>query len=61
MENSKSAKGMMIDAATVAEAGYKALKRGKVITVPGIKGKPLVILTRIAPRNLLTKLMRAMA
>jgi short-subunit dehydrogenase len=61
VENSKSAKGMMIDAATAAEAGYKALKRGKAITVPGIKGKPLVILTRIAPRNLLMKVMRAMA
>ena len=61
VENSKSAKGMMIDAATAAEAGYKALKRGKVIIVPGMKGKPLVILTRIAPRNLTTKMMRSMA
>ena len=62
VENSKSAKGMMIDAATVAEAGYKALKRGKVTATPGLmKGKLLVILTRIAPRNALTKIMRSAA
>jgi short-subunit dehydrogenase len=61
VENSKSAKGIMIDAATAAKAGYIALKKGKVITVPGIKGGALLILVRIAPRNLITKFMRAMA
>jgi len=60
MENSKTAKGIMMDAATVAEAGYIALKKGKVIATPGLKGKSLAILARIAPRNMLTKMMRAM-
>ncbi len=60
MEKSKSAKGKMMDAATVAEAGYAALKKGKVIVSPGLKNKSLPILVRITPRNLLTKMMRAM-
>ena len=61
VENSKSAKGIMIDAATAAKAGYMALKKGRVITVPGIKGRALLIFARILSRNLLTKTMRAMA
>jgi len=61
MENSKTAKGIMMDAATVAKAGYIALKKGKVMAIPGLKGKSLPILVRITPRNLLTKMMRSMA
>ncbi len=62
MGNSKTAKGKLMDAATVAEVGYKALKRGKVTATPGLmKGKLLVILTRITPRNALTKMMRSTA
>jgi len=61
MENSKTAKGKLMDATTVAEVGYKALKREKVTATPGLmKGKSLVILARIAPRNALTKMMRSM-
>ena len=61
MEISKLAKGKMMNAAKVAEVGYKALKKEKVIATPGLKGKSLAILVRIAPRNMLTKMMRAMA
>ena len=61
VENSKTAKGIMLDAATVAEVGYKALKKGKVMVTLGLKGKGLAIVVRIAPRNMLTKMMRAMA
>jgi len=60
MEKSKTAKGKMMDAATVAEAGYIALKKGKVIATPGLKGKLLAISVRIAPKNMLTKMMRSM-
>ncbi len=61
VENSKTAKGIMLDVATVAEAGYIALKKGKVMVTLGLKGRALAILVRIAPRNLITKIMRAMA
>jgi short-subunit dehydrogenase len=60
VENSKTAKWAMMDAATVAKAGYMALKKGKVNATPGIKGKLLGILTRIVPRNALTKMMKSM-
>ncbi|MFC1592557.1 SDR family NAD(P)-dependent oxidoreductase [Candidatus Omnitrophota bacterium] len=60
MGKSKSAKGKMMDAATVAEAGYVALKKGEVMATPGLTGKSLLILARITPRNLLTKMMRSM-
>jgi short-subunit dehydrogenase len=60
VENSKTAKWAMMDAATVAQAGYMALKKGKVTTVPGVKGRLLVLLTRIAPRSALIKLMKSM-
>jgi short-subunit dehydrogenase len=59
---SKTAGGIMIDAATVARAGYIALKKGEVSVTPGlIKGKSLMVFARILPRNLLTRIMRAMA
>ena len=59
---SKTAGGKMMDAVTVARAGYTALKRGEISVTPGfIKGKLLMVFARILPRNLLTKIMRAMA
>ena len=60
MENSKLVKGKMMDAATVAEAGYIALKKGKVIVIPGLKSKSLPILIRITPRSVLIKIARSM-
>jgi short-subunit dehydrogenase len=60
MGNSKSSRGKMLDATTVAEVGYKAFKTGKVMVVPSLKGKSLLTLTRITPRNLLTKMMKSM-
>ncbi len=59
MENSKLVKGKMMDAATVAKAGYIALKKGKVIAIPGLKNKLLAILVRIIPRSVLIKIMRS--
>jgi len=59
MENAKVAKGKKMDAAAAAEAGYMALKKGKVVAVPGLENKSLAILVRIFPRNLLTKIARS--
>jgi short-subunit dehydrogenase len=59
MDNTRAAKRRMMDAATVAEAGYKALKRGKVVVIPGLIFKAAPLFTRFAPRNLVTKVVRS--
>ena len=59
MENCKVAKRKMMDAATVAEAGYKALKRGKVIEIPGLVYKFAPWFARFAPRNMVTRVVRS--
>jgi short-subunit dehydrogenase len=59
MENCRVAKRKMMDAATVAEAGYKALKRGKVIEIPGLEYKFAPWFARFAPRNVVTRVVRS--
>ena len=59
MENCKVAKRKMMDAATVAEAGYKALKTGKVIEIPGLVYKFAPWFARFAPRNVVTRVVRS--
>ena len=59
MENCKAAKRKMMDAATVAEAGYKALKRGKLIEIPGLVYKFAPWFARFAPRNVVTRVVRS--
>jgi short-subunit dehydrogenase len=59
MENCRVAKRKMMDAATVAEAGYKALKRGKVIEIPGLEYKFAPWFARFAPRNMVTRVVRS--
>lgn len=48
----------MMDVSKVVKAGYKALKKGKVIAVPGLKNKLLAFLIRITPRNIVTRIAR---
>jgi hypothetical protein len=59
MENCKAAKRKMMDAATVAEAGYKALQKGKLIEVPGLEYKFGPLFARFAPRWFVTKVVRS--
>jgi uncharacterized protein len=59
MENCRVAKRKMMDAATVAEAGYKALKKGKLIEIPGLVYKFAPVFARFAPRNVVTKVVRS--
>jgi short-subunit dehydrogenase len=59
MENCKVAKRKMMDAATVAEAGYKALKRGKIIEIPGLEYKFAPWFARFAPRTMVTRVVRS--
>ncbi|UCG82675.1 MAG: SDR family oxidoreductase [Dehalococcoidia bacterium] len=59
MENTKAGKRKMMDAGTVAEAGYKALKRGQVIVIPGLVYKFGQLFARFAPRGLVTRVVRS--
>lgn len=59
MEDTRVAKRKMMDAATVAQDGLNALKKRKVITVPGLQYKMWPLLARVAPRNLITTIMRS--
>jgi uncharacterized protein len=59
MENCRATKRKMMDAATVAEAGYKALKRGKLIEIPGLVYKFAPLFARVAPRNIVTGVVRS--
>ena len=59
MENSKVAKRKMMDAATVAQDALKALKRGKLIIIPGLQYNAAPILVRVLPRSVITRIMRS--
>ena len=52
-------KRKMMDAGTVAEAGYKALKRGKLIVVPGLEYKFGQLFARFAPTSLVMRVVRS--
>jgi short-subunit dehydrogenase len=59
MQNCKLAKGKKMPASTVAQAGYDALKREKVIVVPGLKLGLAMQAYRILPRNVVTRINRS--
>ena len=59
MESSRVAKRRMMDAAAVAEAGYEGLMKGKLIVVPGLEFKFGPWFARLAPRGLVTRVVRS--
>jgi short-subunit dehydrogenase len=59
MEHCKVTKRKMMDACSVAEAGYRALKKGNVITIPGFPYKFAPLLARVAPRSVVTRIVRS--
>ena len=40
-----------LDAATVAQAGYDALMKGRTFVVPGVASRVLSIIAQVAPRR----------
>lgn len=59
MENVRLATGWpirLMDAYAVAKAGYTAMKKGKVLVIPGIQNKVIVFLARHIPRALATRI-----
>jgi short-subunit dehydrogenase len=49
-------RGVVMDAATVARAGYEAMMRGKAIEIPGLANKAMIASARLAPRGLLARI-----
>lgn len=45
----------VLDAREVAKAGYRGLRRGKAIVIPGLRNKLLVLALRLTPRSLVRK------
>jgi short-subunit dehydrogenase len=61
MENSRLMRRMKVmDARTVAEAGYRALMAGKPVAIPGLLNKLLAQSVRFSPRSMVTKIARKM-
>ena len=50
--------GSVMDAVTVAKAGYEGLQKNKAVVIPGFLNKLLVFLTRFGPRQLVTAISR---
>ncbi|MDH5515493.1 MAG: short-chain dehydrogenase, partial [Gammaproteobacteria bacterium] len=48
----------LMDAPTVAAIGYRALKKRKMIIVPGYRNKVLAFMSRIVPRRLTIRITR---
>lgn len=49
---------LMLDAPTVALAGYRGMMRGKRVVIPGIGNRLLVEAVRLSPRRLVTAIAR---
>ncbi|MBJ7295012.1 MAG: short-chain dehydrogenase [Anabaena sp. LE011-02] len=61
MADSKMLKGKnMMDAETVAQMGYDALMKGKIIIIPGFMNKLMSKCVRFIPRKMVTKIVRSM-
>ncbi|MDQ6709367.1 MAG: SDR family oxidoreductase [Candidatus Dormibacteraeota bacterium] len=58
MEESRLVQGGMADAAGVALAGYRAVMARKGVVVPGLGNKLFPLSVRLAPRSLVTRMVR---
>lgn len=54
IEATRLSQGRVMDAATVAEAGYRALMRGRRLIIPSVPDKFLALASRFAPRRFAT-------
>jgi hypothetical protein len=50
----------VMDARTVAEAGYRGLMAGKAVVIPGLQNKLMAQSLRFSPRSMVTKIVRRM-
>lgn len=55
MQESKLVQGGLMDAATVAQIGYRKLMRGQRVVVPGLRNAILALTPRFLPRSMVTR------
>lgn len=60
MEESRLVQNGLMDSRTVAEIGYKGLKDGKTVVVPGLANKVGTMMPRFVPRKMVTRIVRNM-
>jgi short-subunit dehydrogenase len=58
MQSSKLSESVLMNAATVARAGYAGCMRGQVLVVPGTSNKAATWVPRLLPRALTVKIVR---
>lgn len=61
MERSRLVQGTMMDADTVAEAGYRGVMRGSRVIIPGAMNRMVPVITRLLPRGIVTRISRRAA
>lgn len=58
MQHARLFRAGVMDAAPVADAGYRGLLRGERVIVPGLRNKLLALSVRVSPRRLVTAIVR---
>lgn len=58
MEKSKLFEANVMDARTVAEAGYRGMMEGKRVVIPGVRNSIMARVASLAPRGLVTRVVR---
>ena len=60
MEDSRLVQGHIADPGSVALAGYRGLRAGKTIVIPGFSNKLIPWVVRVSPRGVVTRVVRRM-
>ena len=60
LEDSRLVTGKIANARSVAEAGYRGLKAGKTIVIPGFGNRLVPVVVRLSPRWAVTRVVRRM-
>lgn len=58
MGHTRLMSGRIMDAETVARAGYRGLMTGKAVVIPGIRNRLLALVVRLLPRDVVTHMVR---
>jgi hypothetical protein len=61
MERSRITRGVIMEAAPVAEAGYRGAIEGRRVVIPGARNRAVPLLVRLLPRRLVTVISRRAA
>ena len=60
MEDSRLVSGTIMDARTVAVAGYRAMQQGRTVFIPGLRNRLFTLAPRVSPRWLVARVVKNM-